>query len=42
MKYIEGKDRDQTEFFCLNEAIGQDNVPKTKMADSLNNLNMLT
>ena len=25
MKYIEGKDRDQTEFFCLNEAIGQDN-----------------
>lgn len=25
MKFIQGKDRDQTEFFCLNQAVSQDN-----------------
>jgi transposase len=25
MKFIQGKDRNQTEFFCLNEAVSQDN-----------------
>ncbi|WP_443938380.1 transposase [Pedobacter sp. MW01-1-1] len=25
MKFIKGKDRNQTEFFCLDQAVGQDN-----------------
>ena len=38
MKFIQGKDRDQTEFFCLNQAVSEDNEVRLIDLKSTENL----